>query len=193
MGIKDWFSSRQVTEIERLNSLGYNDSDIAKEMNLSYHRVNRFRKGVGLPKNAFCTLMSAKRRGATARESLRKNTGDFMNYRNAAHVFYAMSVGWPDYKLGEALILYVLQRSDGSLETPELICQINFKKGLEGWKPVTSVRMFYHYAASLRGAGMIDRLYPRERNWRTGSRSYCLTDLAYESMRGVDGRIIFDE
>ena len=186
MGIDNWFDKGQVAEIRRLNKLGYNDTNISETMGILVHKVNRYRKGVGLPRNPIGTAMSSSKKRATMHESMRRDTGSLMNYRNAAHVKYAMKVGWPGYKLGEALILHVLQGGEGGLETPEIIRRVNRKKKTEGWKPELNIRMFYWYASSLKGKGLVERIYPRGKNWRKGSRVYCLTDLAYNVMQGED-------
>jgi len=185
MGIENWFTEDRILEIRRLNDLGYNDANIADMMGGDFLRVHRFRKLDGMPGNSRYTGMSGEKKGRTARKSLEKNTGELMNYRNAAHVFYATEIGWPGFKLGEALILYVLQRGEGMLEAKEIVRRMNHKKAERGWKPATNMARFYHLVSSLKSQGLVDRDNPRGKEWRTKPRSYYLTDLAYERMRGV--------
>lgn len=126
--------------------------------------------------------MSTKKKKKTMRATLRKNTGEKMNYRTMAHELYAMQLGWPDYKLGEALILHVLERDSGCLTLAEILDEINLKKASRGWKPKTTCNMFFHYTTSLKRKGLVARCYGVGRNWR-GPRIYMLTEKAYEEAR----------
>ena len=171
------FSAEQVARIVELNSEGYNDTNIAEIVGATYRRVSRWRKGSGLPQNSPYTEMSTKKKRKTMRETLRRDTLGMMNYRNMAHYLSAIKLGWPGYKLGEALIMHVLE-NEGELETPELLGRINFKKALKGWRPKTTLNMMFHYMAPLREEGLVERVYPRGKNWRSGHRLYYLTDEA---------------
>ena len=189
-------TDEQIEEIKRLNEMGFNDANIADFIGVARWNVARCRKKMKLPKNSPYTAMSTEKKRRTMGRSLRENTGDRMNYRTMAHELRAMQLGWPDYKLGEALILHVLEKNGGCATLVEILEEINLKKASRGWKPPTTSKMFFHYAAMLKEKGLLVRHYGTGDGWR-GPRTYVLTERAYEEARrlrtclgsGVEGSV----
>lgn len=173
-------TKKQVEEIRRLNGLGFNDTNIVDLLGISWRKVWKCRKELGLPQNSRYTEMSTEKKKKSIRKRLRKDTGKRMNYRTMAHELYAMQLGWNDYQLGEALILYVLERDGLGLKTQDVLNRINWKKLERGWKPETTRRMFSDYVSSLVRKGLVNRVYIGGKGRMA---RYSLTERAYEEAR----------
>ena len=174
-------SGAQVRKIKTLNSMGYNDANISELMDVTWRRVSYWRKKMDLPQRTPYTQMSTEKKRETMRATLRRETGEKMNYRNMAHERRAVRLGWPGYKLGQALILKVLAKG-GEMRLQDILKSINLIKASKGWRPETTERMLIYYMAGLREEGLVDRVYPRGHNWR-GARIYFPTERVLERER----------
>ena len=176
-------SAKEISEIRRLNGLGFNDENIAEIIGRHRNSVNRYRVSMGLPARSIYTEMSKRKQKKSIRASMRRDTGGRMNYLAMVNEVRAMQVGWPDCQLSEALILYTLER-EGVLETPSVLAFVNDKRTLEGWRPLMSHQRFCECTSSLKRSGLIETVY-NERpvsNRRKLPRKYQLTEKAYETI-----------
>jgi len=177
----------RLERIKDLHSEGFNSANISELTGMNSWTVRRARKSMGLPPNSKYTAMSRQKKVKTIRKTLRRITGERMNWRTMAHELNAMKLGWPDWRLGEALLLYVLER-EGKSKTPELLKKVRQEKAKRNWRPhEMKDSMFSVYMGRLKGEGFVLRTYGVGRDY-LGPRSYELTEKAIERARMVRER-----
>ena len=181
---------RLFERIRELHQQGHNDGNISDLLRINIWNISRIRRKIGLPRNLLNNKMTQEKRRRTIRASLRTNTGERMNYRTMAHELRAMGLGWPYYKLGEALILRTLERkAQNPLTSTEILERVNAEKEERGWKPEMTREMFFHYAARLKRQGLIARFYPTGEGWKKQPRIYDLTEKAYNTAKNLRGEL----
>ncbi|MCX6748587.1 MAG: hypothetical protein NT076_03200 [Candidatus Pacearchaeota archaeon] len=181
---------RLLEKIRELYQQGYNDGNIADLLGMNIWNISRIRRKIGLPRNLLNNEMTREKRRRTMKASLRTDTGERMNYRTMAHELNAMRLGWPDYKLGEALILRTLEtEAPIPMTSSEILARVNTEKEERDWKPEMTRSMFFHYAARLKRQGLMRRFYPTGKDWRKQPRIYDLTEKAYDAARNLRGKL----
>lgn len=177
----------QLERIKDLHSKGFNSANISELTGMNSWTIRRARKSMGLPLNSKYTAMSKQKKVKTMRKTLRRITGERMNWRTMAHELNAMKLGWPDWRLGEALLLYVLER-EGKSKTPELLKKVRQEKAKRNWRPhEMKASMFSIYMGRLKGEGFVLRTYGSGRDY-LGPRSYELTEKAIGRARMIRER-----
>ncbi len=154
-----WFGDEELGQIRKLNESGLNDMNIAEIIGRSRVGVRRNRIRLGLPARTIHTSMSERKKADSLLATMAEQTGGAMNYAYVSNRTRSAQIGWPDYPLSEALILYVLGIY-GALETPQIIDFVGKKKAYENWKPHSmSHSRFSSCVSSLGQGGMVEKVY----------------------------------
>ncbi len=181
------FLPEEIERIKQLNEQGYNGSNISRLIGVPYHSVRRYCKAASFPEHSAFSeknkTMSWENRKKRLLKTLRRDTGDVMNYRHHANQLRAMRIGFPDYELSHALVLYALE--NGPSQTPEILTRINAKRKRENWKPSEmSYRRFIACIIDLKRDGLVRRVSMAGLGlaWRKMPRIYSLTEKAIKEI-----------
>ena len=147
---------------------------IAEEMGRSLFAVWTHRTDMNLP-DVSDSDISKKVMDKKRKRKRILDIGTRDNYKGFAYRTRAASLGWPDRKLGEAVILYVLEQF-GEQDEEQTLKKYAHKREVENWKTYSiNVKTLRDYMVVLRKEDLVERTT----QWRSTPIRHKLTGNAY--------------